>query len=166
MPHSLKILSAVLEALADYWREQAIFAQPDKSWNPQAVALANGVTLPNDFAQLYRCSNGMDLNCEPYQTTDKEGFYFLSAEELRVEQLELVIDSISGTETITTDVIPFFDYMHCSWQYAYIHNPSGDGYRIGIMATPNSFKVITSSLATFLSLYMEDAQVLYDYSRP
>lgn len=31
------------------------------------------------------------------------------------------------------------------------------------MGTSNHFKVITSSLATFLSLYMENAQVLYDY---
>ena len=108
----------------------------------------------------------MALNGELFKSTDKEGFYFLSAEELRTEQRELVVDSMSGIKTITTRVTPFVDYMHWSWQYAFISNPTDDGYQIGIMSTDTSFKVITSSLATFLSLYMENAQVLYDYSRP
>ncbi|MBH8570171.1 hypothetical protein KB206_14870 [Microvirga sp. STS02] len=166
MPNSIKILSATLEVLADFWRDQAILAVPDKSWNPQAVAQANGVTLPDDFVALYTCSNGMNLSLERSQSTDKAGFYSISVEELRTEQRELVVDSMSGTETIITSVTPFFDYMHWSWQYAFIPNPTGDGYQIGIMSTDTSFKVITSSLATFLSLYMENAQVLYDYSRP
>lgn len=166
MAHSIKILSAVLEVLADYWRDQAILAVPDKSWNPQAVARANGVTIPDDFVALYTCSNGMNLSVECSQSTDKAGFYFLPVEELLTEQRELVVDSMSGTATITTNVTPFFDYMHWSWQYAFILNSTGDGYQIGIMSTDTSFKVITSSLATFLNLYMENAQVLYDYSRP
>ena len=107
----------------------------------------------------------MHLNLERSQRTDEAGFYFLSAEELRTEQRELVIDSMGGIEVITTSVTPFFDYMHWSWQYAFIPNPAGNGYQIGIMGNPDTFKVITSSLAIFLSLYMEDAQVLYDYGR-
>lgn len=119
--------------------------------------------LPDDFVQLYRCSNGMHLNTEQYQDFDDNYFYFLCAEELRSERKELVIESMRGVETIATDVIVFVDYMHWSWQYGFVANPYGDGYLIGIMGTPNEFKVIISSLATFLNLYMEDAIVLYDH---
>ena len=163
MPHSSKILLATLEALAEHWCNQGILAIPDELWNPQAVAHANGVTLPDDFAQLYRCSNGMKLNPDIYQDFDKDCFYFLSAGELRTEQRDLVIESMRGIQAITTGVTVFVDYMHWSWQYAFIANPAGEGYQIGIMASSNRFKLITSSLATFLSLYMEDALVLYDY---
>jgi hypothetical protein len=163
MPHSVKILSATLEVLAGYWRAQAILAVPDDSWNPQAVARTNGATLPADFVQLYNCSNDMGLNHELYQTTDKNGFYFHSAEELRAEYCELVIDSMRGTETVSANVMVFVDYMHCSWEYGVIPDPNSTGYLIGIVGNPSQFKAITSSLATFLNLYMEDAQVLYDH---
>ncbi|GAB3859662.1 hypothetical protein GCM10028822_36550 [Hymenobacter terrigena] len=100
---------------------------------------------------------------ERHIDTDEEGFYFFSVEELRTEPRELLIDSMLGVKTVSTSVTAFVDYMQWSWQYAFIPNPTGDGYQIGIMPTHNRFKVITSSLATFLSLYMENAQVLYDY---
>jgi hypothetical protein len=160
---SQNILLATLDALADYWCSQKMLATPDESWNPQVVASANGVTLPDDFVQLYRCSNGMRLNTEQYQDFDDNCFYFLCAEELCSEQRVIVIESMRGVETISTNVIVFVDYMHWSWQYGFISNPYGDGYLIGIMGTHNEFKVITSSLATFLNLYMEDATVLYDH---
>ncbi|MFC6221961.1 hypothetical protein ACFP2F_01810 [Hymenobacter artigasi] len=163
MPHSIKILSATLEVLADYWRDQGIIAVADKSWNLQAVARANGVTLPDDFVHLYNCSNGMRLNAELYQDFDKDYFYFLSAEELRTETRDLIVDSMRGIEKRSTSVTVFVDYMHCSWEYGFIPNPTGAGYLIGIIGDIKTFKVITSSLATFLSLYMEDAQVLYDH---
>jgi hypothetical protein len=161
MRPSPKILSAVLEDLAEYWRNQAILAIPEKTGDAMAVAQANGVLLPPDFVQLYQCSNGM--HPKRYCDTDEKGFCFLAAEELRTEQRELVVDSMTGITVLSTDVTVFVDYMQWSWQYAFIPGAAGDGYQIGIMATSTNFKVITSSLATFLSLYMEDAQVLYDY---
>lgn len=119
MQHSLNVLLAVLEELEEHWRSQAILAGPDNARNPQAIAQANGVTLPDDFIHLYDCSNGMRLNAELYQDFDKNCFYFLSAEELRTEQRDLVIDSMRGIQAITTNVTVFVDYMHWSWQYGY-----------------------------------------------
>ena len=164
MPYSIKILSATLEALVDYWRNQEILAVPNEQWNAAVVAQANGVVLPVDFISLYQCSNGMYIDlAKRYVDTDEKGFLFFSVEELRTEPRELVIDSITGIKTVSTRVTVFVDYMQGSWQYAFIPNSMGDGYLIGIMPTQNKFRAITSSLATFLSLYMENALVLYDY---
>ena len=126
------------------------------------VAQANGVRLPSNFVQLHQCSNGMQP--KRYCDTDEKGFHFLSAEELRTEQRELVIDSMTGITTVSAEVTVFVDYMQWSWQYAFISNTATDEYQIGIMGNSNEFKVITSSLATFLSLYMENALVLYDWA--
>ncbi|MFD2717117.1 hypothetical protein ACFST9_00220 [Hymenobacter monticola] len=58
----------------------------------------------------------------------------------------------------------FVDYMLTSWEYGLLPAASGTGYEIGILPVRSVFKVITTSLATFLNLYLEDAPVRYDYN--
>lgn len=165
MPNT--ILLATLDALCQHWQAQSLLPAPDLTADVVALAKRNGVSLPADFAALYQRANGMALT--GYQDFDKEGFYFPPVEALRSEPQELLVCSgrgPEGVERVTTTLTMFVDYLHTSWDYGFIPAASGTGYEIGIRASLGEFKIITSSLATFLNLYMEDALVLYDYRNP
>jgi hypothetical protein len=52
--------------------------------------------------------------------------------------------------------------MHSSWWYG-IRMETNDIYSIVIIPYYGAFKVITNTLSEFIKLYMDDADVLYDY---
>lgn len=158
------ILLATLDALQQHWQHQSILPALEPTADVVAIAQRNGVSLPADFAALYQRANGMALT--GYQDFDEEGFYFPPVEALRSEPQELLVYSGRGVDRVATTLTLFVDYMHTSWDYGFIPTASGTGYEIGIRPCLGEFKVITTSLATFLNLYLEDAMVLYDYRNP
>ena len=52
--------------------------------------------------------------------------------------------------------------MHRSWEYGFVVDASGEGYLIGSIPRADEFKVLTSSLTTFLQWYLADADELYE----
>lgn len=162
MPNA--ILAATLDALQQHWQNQSLLPAPDPTADVVAIAQRNSVTLPADFAAFYQRANGMALTYP--NDFDAEGFYFPPVEALCSCPQELLIYSGRGVDQLTTMLTVFVDYMHTSWEYGFIPTASGTGYEIGIRPSRGEFKVITTSLATFLNLYLEDALVLYDYNNP
>jgi hypothetical protein len=165
MPNA--ILLATLEALCQHWHGQSLLPTPDPTADVVAAAKRNGVSLPADFAAFYQRANGMALT--GLKDFDAAGFYFPPVEALRSEPQELLVCSgrgPGGVERVTTTLTVFVDFMHTSWDYGFIPAASGTGYEIGIRPNLGEFKVITTSLATFLNLYIEDALVLYDHRNP
>lgn len=158
------ILLATLDALHQHWRHQSLLPALKPTADVVAIAKRNGVSLPADFSALYQCANGMALT--GYRDFDEEGFYFPPVEALRCETQDLLVYSGRGVDRVATTLTVFVDYMHTSWDYGFIPTASGTGYEIGIRPCLGEFKVITTSLATFLNLYLEDALVLYDYRNP
>ena len=158
-------LPTVLEALALHWQ-----AQPAYERAPPAAVLAPGdslqvrlqaLALPTDFGSFYRGPAGEAWALPLYAI--EEDFHFFTVAELRPCEEELLVISTTGAARERVRVTVFVDYRETSWEYRVIADPMGEGYRIGILAWPGEFKVITHSLATFLCLYMEDALVLYDH---
>ncbi|WP_019948612.1 SMI1/KNR4 family protein [Hymenobacter aerophilus] len=162
MPNA--ILLATLDQLMQHWQSRSLLPTTRPVNDVEVMARQQGVTLPADFLALYQRSNGMAFTYP--NGVESEEFYFLPVEDLRSKQEDLLVYSGRGAKQITTTVTVFVDYMHRSWEYGFITAESGPGYEIGIMAIGGEFKVITNSLATFLSLYLEDAMVLYDYRNP
>jgi hypothetical protein len=158
------ILLATLDALQQHWQHQSLLPALEPTADVVTIAKRKGVWLPADFAALYQRANGMALT--GYQNFDKNGFYFPPVEALRAEPQALLVYSGRGIERLTTTLTVFVDYLHTSWEYGFIPMASGTGYQIGIRPCLGEFKVITTSLATFLNLYLEDALILYDYRNP
>ena len=161
-------LPTVLEALALHWQ-----AQPAYERAPPAAVLAPGeslqgrlqaLALPADFGSFYRNAAGEARALPRYAI--EEDFHFFTVAELRPCEQELLVISNTGAVKERVRVTVFVDYRETSWEYGVIADPTGEGYRIGMLAYPGEFKVITHSLATFLCLYLEDASALYDYQNP
>lgn len=155
------ILLATLDALCEHWHRQSLLPTAGPTADAAALAQQHGVTLPADFIAFYRRANGMTVTST--KDTDDEGFYFLPVEALRATTEDLRVYSGRGVHQVVATLTVFADYLHASWWYGFIPAASGTGYEIGILPARGVFKVITTSLATFLNLYLEDAQVLYDY---
>ena len=162
------VLPTVLEAVSKYWR-----SQPTCAWACPAAELVAGETveerlqalgLPSDFEQFYRNPAGGARDLPGYAT--EENFHFLTVAELRPCEQDVLVVSTSGAARERTRVTVFVDYRETSWEYGVIADPTGTGYRIGVLAYPGEFKVITHSLATFLCLYLEDASALYEFRNP
>jgi hypothetical protein len=160
-------LPLVLEALTLYWQ-----AAPAYERAPPAAELAPGeafekrllaLGLPADFEHFYRAPVGGARALPLYAV--EENFHFLTAAELRSCEQDWLVVSGAGAAKERARVTVFVDFMETSWEYGVMADPVG-GYRIGFLAWPGEFKVITRSLATFLCLYLEDAPVLYDHRNP
>lgn len=158
------ILLATFDQLFQHWQRKSLLPTTWPVNDVVAIAQQQGVTLPTDFVALYHRANGMAFTYP--NGIESEEFYFLPVGELRSKQEELLVYSGRGVKRVTTTFTIFVDYMHRSWEYGFIPADSDTGYEIGILAIDGEFKVITTSLATFLNLYLEDAMVLYDYRNP
>ncbi|WP_324679281.1 hypothetical protein [Hymenobacter sp. GOD-10R] len=156
-------LAIMLSALSAFWKQQAITCPPVELPYVQAIAEANKVILPPDFEQLYRTVNGTP-DLYPNFLDDRY-CSFLPVEALRTEEKEVLVIACNTATLKTERVTVFVDYMHRSWEYGFIVNDN-ENYQIGIIPTNDVFKVITTSLATFLEWYIADADVLYDYRYP
>jgi hypothetical protein len=90
---------------------------------------------------------------------DEEGFLLYPVKALRSVANEVQDCSIPNKEQL----VVFAEYMHKSWWYG-VELQEGDHYVIGMIPDTASFKPITTSLAEFIELYLEDSPQLYDYS--
>ncbi|WP_210517625.1 SMI1/KNR4 family protein [Hymenobacter terricola] len=157
-------LAEVLSVLSQFWLNQSIVSPASELQYVRAVSQEKGIKLPADFEQFYCSLNGMPA-IAPHDM-DSEGYAFWPIEQLRPVQKEwVVITAEAATVEFATAVI-FVDYLISCWEYGFMPNESGEGYRIGILASGNEFKVISASLVEFLNLYMLDADVLYDWKNP
>jgi hypothetical protein len=160
-------LPPVLEALALYWQAAPAYERarpaaelaPGESLEERLLALG----LPADFEHFYRAPAGGARALPRYAM--EEDFHFLTVAELHACEKDWLVVSGAGAAKEWARVTVFVDFMETSWEYGVMADPAG-GYRIGILAWPGEFKVITRSLATFLCLYLEDALVLYDHRNP
>jgi hypothetical protein len=108
------------------------------------------IKLPKDFQKLYENVNGT-VDC------DHEGFLFYRWEDITTMGKKF---SLKRNDEFY-NVLIFIDYMQASWWYGVAIK--GDSYEIGIIANERRFKPITNSLETFIDLYIEDSEILYDY---
>ena len=156
-------LTESLQKLVQSWTRQGVACPP---MLPSCVraATASNIVLPPDFVQLYSTANGTpDL----YPNEMDENYCsFLPVEALRAATKEWLIISDERATLERVNVIAFVDFMHLSWEYGLITAANGKDYQIGIMPGNNEFKVLATSLAIFLQWYVEDADILYDYSHP
>ena len=157
-------LADVLGTLSKFWLSQSIVPSALDLQYVRAISQANGVKLPPDFEQFYCLLNGMP-DVFPHDM-DSEGYAFWQIERLSAVQKEWVIITQETATIESVAATVFADYLISCWEFGFIADSIGDGYRIGIMAFGNEFKVISTSLAGFLKLYMKDADVLYDWKNP
>ncbi|UOQ69481.1 hypothetical protein [Hymenobacter volaticus] len=130
----------------------------------QQVITAHGVTLPADFVAFYSKANGTP---ELYPEGVDENFCsFLPVEALQTEVQEWLVVTAKAATRQQARVTVFISFLHACWEYGVLTEDQGEGYRIGILPGANEFVVLTTSLATFLQWYVEDADVLYDSSHP
>jgi hypothetical protein len=164
MTSSNTALSTIIQALVQSWTRQSIVCPPVALPYVKQVAAANGVVLPPDFVQLYRAANGTP---ELYPNHMDENYCsFLPVEALKTELKDWLVITAEAATLERVGVTVFVDFMHRSWEYGFIGDANGGDYRIGIMPGADEFKVLTTSLTTFLQWYVGDADALYDYSHP
>ncbi len=153
-------LRIAVDRLSRFWQGQSIFSPSLELPYVEKMALARGLALPPDFVYLYCSANGTP---ELYPNhMDVNYCSFLPVEALCINHRKIRVTTEGRATSEQAGVIVFVDFMHRSWEYGFIPNADGVGYRIGIVVNPNEFKVITTSLAEFLSLYVADSDILYD----
>ncbi|WP_400191261.1 hypothetical protein [Hymenobacter sp. B81] len=154
-------LSAVLADLASSWQRQGIAGPALPAAYVKEVCAVRGLILPPDFHQFYCAVNGTPGLYPNW--LDEKGFSFLPIEALETRRglLHIIPDNV--TTKARQQVTVFVDYMHRSWEYGFIAAENETGYLIGIIPSEGIFKVLTSSLTTFLAWYLRDADELYDY---
>lgn len=150
-------LEKALKLLKKFWNEQNIISNPNSIDEILNFEFSKCLQLPEDFRGLYLESNGM-LDLFP-NSFDGEGFLFYPLQDLSTfeEEFECSKDDFGNKYII------FAEYMHKSWWYAVRFSDPPNGYEIGIIPSPNKFKVVTSDLSDFIRLYVENSPILYDY---
>jgi hypothetical protein len=140
-----------INKLIDYWKKNNLSISRIGIADLNNILNIKRFFLPNDFKELYVYANGID-DC------DSEGFLFYKIEDLETMGEKFSLDKGSDLYNI----VLFADYMQQSWWYGIklIHN---ENYEIGIVATSLKFKKIANSLSDFITLYLEDSQILYEY---
>jgi hypothetical protein len=157
-------LAETLTALSGFWKRQGVACPPLDLLYVLKVSAENGVVLPPDFVQMYCALNGTP---ELYPNWVDDNFCsFLPIEALHTELKKLLVVTAEGAKVEHAKVTLFVNFMHHSWDYGFIADADGEDYQIGIMPVDDVFKVLTTSLKTFLNWYVEDADILYDSNYP
>jgi len=152
----MEIIEKSARQLLKFWKNQKIISPPNSLDDILHFEFSRNMQLPEDFRQLFMMTNGM-VNLFP-NYFDEEGFLFYPLEELTTLEDELNITRDSTDEHI----LIFAEFMHKSWWYGVKFSKIVDNYEIGIIPEEDKFKVITRSLAEFISLYMKDSPILYE----
>lgn len=152
----IKKKSPTIDLLIKHWKNQNIDIASKSIYEIEKCIKQNRIVLPNDFKELYSVVNGMK-NFYPNEI-DEEGFLFYPVEYIISAEEEFENSKLINKNNIYI----FAEYMHKSWWYGF-EIVNENNYRIGILATRDTFKPITNSLIEFLELYIEDSPILYDY---
>lgn len=147
-------LKKALSEVLYYWQSQKL--QISSGCSDQEIKIfenRTGVSLPIDFQDYFRLTNG--LNYQYPNESDTNGFLFYPLNEIEIVPR-------NNTELENFPIIIFADYMQKSWEY-YAKLIDQDKYEIGIRPSRNTFKYITSALADFLHYYVTDDEILYSY---
>lgn len=137
--------------LISYWQKENVRFESPVQLAAKYVSNDMYKFLPQEFKELYQNVNGTD-------EYDNQGFLFYRQQNLITMGKKFFLDKDSELYGI----IIFADYMHENWWYGI--RITEQGYEIGIIPSGKRFKPITTSLEHFVNLYMEDSEMLYDYS--
>ncbi|MFN0201345.1 MAG: SMI1/KNR4 family protein [Bacteroidia bacterium] len=150
-------LDLMIPKLIAFWQKRGIITSPNSLEKIEQVSKKLFLELPDDFKELYRWTNGMELLFP--NEFDEEGFLFYP-----IKGLENANMAFGGFQLTTKEnIFIFADYMHESWWYG-CEVLSRENYVIGIIPSEGAFKPITHSLEAFIGLYFEGSPKLYDYS--
>jgi len=138
----------VINKLISHWKKNDILYSTGVEL--KGTLVNTDIILPTDFQELYKKVNGT-IDC------DNEGFLFYRWQDLLTMGEKF---SLAQNDDFYKVVI-FIDYMQASWWYGV--SIEGNNYEIGIIANEKRFKPITNSLNTFIDLYIDDSEILYDY---
>ncbi|RYY35369.1 MAG: hypothetical protein EOP46_10295 [Sphingobacteriaceae bacterium] len=138
--------------LSNYLGINGIYVNRDEQ-SVKYIMQLKGLQLPEDFIKFYQWFDGTE------DLDDFAGFFFYPLNEL--ESANSKLRNADNPEL--NNVILFLDYLiNCWWYGVRIVNECK--YEILIVASENEYKVITDSLNDFIDLYLNDNNVLYDYS--
>jgi len=154
----LEILKSNINRLIDYWKEQGLAITPNSLRSIDAFESKKHIHLPDDFKEYFSMVNGMSSYYP--NDIDNEGFLFYPLEELVTLQEEF---STEVDVDCNSCILIFAEYMHKSWWYGIRLNDISGTYEIGIIPDKERFKSITTSLSTFIDLYLQNASALYQY---
>lgn len=145
-----------IHLLIAYWKKQGIKITPGTIDEIASVQRSNKLVIPDDFKFFYSRVNGMK-NFYPNEVDD-EGFLFYPVEAIVPVDREFETSDLINKERIFI----FSEYMHKSWWYGF-EIVDDKNYQIGIIPDKSTFVPITSRLAEFIDLYLNNASKLYDY---
>ncbi|SHN37623.1 SMI1/KNR4 family protein [Mucilaginibacter sp. OK098] len=140
----------LIRKLLNYWKRNNVSFEYVNPVEVNYMLNRTDITLPKDFQELYKNVNGT-ADC------DHEGFLFYRQEDIITMGKKFSLDKNDEFYNVAI----FIDYMQGSWWYGV--NIEGNSYEIGIIPHKRRFKPIANSLETFIDLYIEDSEILYDY---
>lgn len=156
-------LKNIIESLLQHWEDQNITSTGRSMEEIELIEKSNGLDLPSDLKKIYLHCNGMSTLFPNY--TDELGFLFYPLEHLVTYNSEFRLKSSQNKIFEGRQCIIFMNYLHKSWWYGILRNTDAvtESYSVVIIPTEGKYKVICSSIGDFLSLYIKDSPVLYDY---
>ena len=145
----VKIMTRLLNDLFEHWGSNGIHCNR-KQKDIQNILVCADIKIPKDFELFYKLTDGT-------LDQDSEGFQFYNIKDL------IKIGKKFNSKNDLSDIILFADYMLESWWYG-LKQKNEYEYEIGIVATKDTFTPIAKSLDDFITMYIQDADKLYQYS--
>lgn len=150
-----------INSLLEHWEKQGIKSVGRSVDEMALIETKLSISLPQDIKDYFRVVNGMEPLYPNY--SDREGFLFYPLEKLTTYEKEFGVKSAKAL--VGKQCVIFLDYLQKSWWYGILTeiNESPNNYAIIIIPNTERYKIVATSFAEFIDLYISDSPMLYDH---